>query len=89
MDPLILSEVVEGLVKNAIENTPDGSRIEISFEQKGDRIWLHVTDYGVGIKEENQQYLFDGLFHTKETDLYSLRRPYDFGAGARALSYCG
>ena len=85
MDPLILSDLVEGLVKNAIENTPDGSRIEISFEQKGDRIWLHVTDYGVGIREENQQYLFDGLFHTKETDLYSSRRPYDFGAGGKGL----
>ena len=32
-------------------------------------------------KEEHQQYLFDGLFHTEETDLYSSRRPYDFGAG--------
>ena len=85
MDPLILSEVVEGLVKNAIENTPDGSRIEISFEQQGDRIWLHVTDYGIGILEEDQQYLFDGLFHTKETDLYSSRRPYDFGAGGKGL----
>jgi signal transduction histidine kinase len=85
MDPLILSEVVEGLVKNAIENTPDGSRIEVSFEQQGDRIWLHVTDYGIGILEEGQQYLFDGLFHTEETDLYSSRRPYDFGAGGKGL----
>ena len=85
MDPLILSEVVEGLVKNAVENTPDGGRIEISFEQQGDRIWLHVTDYGIGILEEDQQYLFDGLFHTKETDLYSSRRPYDFGAGGKGL----
>ena len=84
-DPLILSEVAEGLVKNAIENTPDGSTIEISVEHKGDRIWLNVTDYGVGIKEENQQYLFDGLFHTEETDLYSSRRPYDFGAGGKGL----
>ncbi len=85
MDPLILSEVVEGLLKNAIENTPDGSRIDISFEQKGERIWLHVTDYGIGIMEEDQQYLFDGLFHAKETDLYSSRKPYDFGAGGKGL----
>jgi signal transduction histidine kinase len=85
MDPVILREIVEGLIKNAIENTPDGGRIEISVEQKGDRIWLHVTDYGIGIREENQQYLFDGLFHAKETDLYSSRRPYDFGAGGKGL----
>lgn len=85
VDPLILSEVVEGLVKNAVENTPDGGRIEVSVEQKGDRIWLHVTDYGVGIREENQPYLFDGLFHTEETELYASRRPYDFGAGGKGL----
>lgn len=85
MDPVILREVAEGLIKNAIENTPDGGKIEISVEQKGDRIWLHVTDYGIGIREENQQYLFDGLFHAHETDLYSSRKPYDFGAGGKGL----
>ncbi len=85
MDLVILREVTEGLIKNAIENTPDGGKIEISVEQKGDRIWLHVTDHGVGIREENQQYLFDGLFHAHETELYSSRKPYDFGAGGKGL----
>lgn len=85
IDPVILREVAEGLIKNAIENTPDGGKIEISIEQKGDRVWLHVTDYGIGIREENQQYLFDGLFHAYETDLYSSRKPYDFGAGGKGL----
>lgn len=85
MDPVILREITEGLIKNAVENTPDGGKIEISIEEKGDRIWLHVTDYGIGIREENQQFLFDGLFHAKETDLYSSRRPYDFGAGGKGL----
>ena len=85
IDPLILSEVVEGLVKNAIENTPDGGRIELSVEQKSDKIRLNATDYGIGIREENQQYLFDGLFPTEEIDLYTSRRPYDFGAGGKGL----
>jgi PAS domain S-box-containing protein len=85
MDPVILREVSEGLLKNAIENTPDGGLIRIMVEQKDDRIWLHVTDFGVGITEENQQYLFDGLFHTKETELYTSKRPYDFGAGGKGL----
>ena len=34
MDPFILREVTEGLIKNAIENTPDGGIIEVSVEQK-------------------------------------------------------
>ncbi|HQJ94848.1 MAG TPA: PAS domain-containing sensor histidine kinase [Syntrophorhabdaceae bacterium] len=85
IDPAILRDIIEGLVKNAIENTPDGGFIEITIEQKKDKIWLHVKDYGIGITEENQQYIFDGLFHTKETDLYSSKKPYDFGAGGKGL----
>lgn len=85
MDPVILRDIVKGLVKNAIENTPDGGIIAITMKQKEDKIWLHITDYGVGITEENQQYIFDGLFHTEETESYSSKKPYDFGAGGKGL----
>ncbi len=85
MDPTVLKEICEGLIKNAVENTPDGGKILITVEQKGDRIWLHVTDSGVGITEENQKYILDGLFHTKETDLYTSKKPYDFGAGGKGF----
>lgn len=85
MDPLILQSVVEGLLRNAIENTPDGGTIRIGMEQKNDKIMLHIADEGVGITEENQAYIFDGLFHAKETELYASKKPYDFGAGGKGL----
>ena len=85
MDPGIMRDIGEGLIKNAVENTPDGGKIGIAVEQQGDRALLRVTDTGVGITAENQQYLFDGLFHTKDTDMYSSKRPYDFGAGGKGL----
>jgi PAS domain S-box-containing protein len=85
IDPLILQNVLEGLLKNAIENTPDGGTIRLVVEQKHRKIILHITDYGIGITEENQPYIFDGLFHTKETDLYASKKPYDFGAGGKGL----
>jgi hypothetical protein len=44
-----------------------------------------VQDFGVGITPENQSYIFDGLFPTQETDLYSSKRPYDFNAGGKGL----
>jgi len=81
IDPEILRDIAEGLIKNAIENTPDGGSIRVGLEQKDDRIVLSVTDTGVGITEENQRYLLDGLHHAKETDLYSSRKPFEFGAG--------
>ena len=85
IDPLILQNVVEGLLKNAVENTPDGGAIRLMVEQKHGKIMLHITDYGIGITEENQAYIFDGLFHTKETELYASKKPYDFGAGGKGL----
>ena len=85
IDPLILQNVVEGLLRNAIENTPDGGLIRLVVEQKQGKVVLHITDYGVGITKENQAYIFDGLFHTKETELYASKKPYDFGAGGKGL----
>lgn len=85
MDPRILDSVLIGLLKNAVENTPDEGTIRIRSEVRGGRIVLEVRDFGIGITEENQKSIFEGLFHTQETDLYSSRRPYDFGAGGKGL----
>jgi PAS domain S-box-containing protein len=85
IDPLILQNVLEGLLRNAIENTPDEGTIRLGVEQKNGKILFNITDYGVGITKENQTYIFDGLFHTKETELYASKNPYDFGAGGKGL----
>jgi len=85
MDPVILRDIGDGLIKNAVENTPDGGKVKITVEQQGDMVLLSVTDTGVGITADDQQYLFDGLFHTKDTEMYSSKRPYDFGAGGKGL----
>jgi signal transduction histidine kinase len=85
MDPEILEDILDGLLKNAVENTPDEGMIRILSERKGDRILLKVQDFGIGITEENQKSIFDGLFHTQETDLYMSRKPYDFNAGGKGL----
>ncbi|MBN2402577.1 MAG: PAS domain-containing sensor histidine kinase [Spirochaetes bacterium] len=85
IDPLILRNITETLIKNAIENTPDGGMIELSIEENDAGVLLHVMDRGIGITEENRDLILDGLFHTKETDLYSTKKPFDFGAGGKGL----
>jgi signal transduction histidine kinase len=85
MAPGILENILVGLLKNAVENTPDEGTIRILSEREGDRILLKVQDFGIGITEENQKSIFDGLFHTQETDLYTSRKPYDFNAGGKGL----
>jgi DNA-binding NtrC family response regulator len=85
MDLGILEEILEGLLKNAIENTPDEGMIRILIEENEKRPQLKVQDFGIGITEENLRYIFDGLFPTQETDLYMSKNPFDFNAGGKGL----
>jgi signal transduction histidine kinase len=85
IDPRILEESLVSLLKNAIENTPDEGMIRVVLEQKGEWIQLKVQDFGIGITKENQRHLLDGLFHTLDTELYTSKKPYDFGAGGKGL----
>ena len=81
LDPL--QKVFDGLLKNAIENTPDEGRIEIVLSRKGEGSLLEVRDFGVGITKENQTRIFEGFFTTQETLNYSSKKPYDFNAGGK------
>jgi signal transduction histidine kinase len=85
MDPKILEEIMVGLLKNAIENTPDEGLVRIVLEQKAQWVQLKTQDFGIGITKENRRHLFDGLFHTLDTELYTSKKPYDFGAGGKGL----
>jgi signal transduction histidine kinase len=84
-NPEVLEGLFIGLLKNAIENTPDEGVIRVVLEQKPQWIHLKFMDFGIGITKENQRRLFDGLFHTLDTELYASKKPYDFGAGGKGL----
>jgi PAS domain S-box-containing protein len=79
----VLRKVVDGLIRNAIENTPDGGRVEVAVHRKGLGAELVVQDYGVGITVENQKRIFEGFFSTQETIAYSSKQPFDFNAGGK------
>ena len=79
----VLGKVVDGLVKNAVENTPDGGRVEVWVRSKGTVAELGVRDFGVGIPEEAQKRIFEGFFPTRDTMAYSSKRPFDFNAGGK------
>jgi signal transduction histidine kinase len=85
MDAGILKDLLLGLLKNAVENTPDEGTIRIRGEKRAQDIRLNIEDFGIGITQENQQALFDGLFPTQDPDLYTSKKPYDFYAGGKGL----
>jgi signal transduction histidine kinase len=81
IDREVLRKIFSGLLRNAIENTPDEGKIEVSANARGKDVCIDVRDYGVGITEENQKMIFGGFFHTQDTDFYSSKKPYEFNAG--------
>jgi signal transduction histidine kinase len=83
-EPLLFKSF-RGLLRNAIEATPDGGLIRICWRETGGNFRLEIQDFGVGIDAELQPQLFYGFVHAGATDSYSTGRPYDFGAGGKGL----
>ncbi len=80
-DKTLLRKVFAGLLKNAVENTPDEGKIEVSLTSLDSEICVGFRDYGVGISPQNQKLVFHGFFHTQDTMNYASKRPYQFNAG--------
>src|SRR5262245_14993725 len=83
-EPLLFKSF-RGLLRNAIEATPDGKLVSVEVRRAGENVRLDIRDTGVGIDTELQKHLFHGFIHAGSTDRYSSGRPYDFGAGGKGL----
>lgn len=81
----VLQKIITGLVRNAVEHTPDRSRITVSTRSGPDAVELAVHDDGIGITPENQRLIFESNFTTHETMQYSSRRAFDFNAGGKGF----
>ncbi len=79
----VLRKVVDGIIRNAVENTPDGGKIDITVKVRGEGTQLEIHDFGIGITKEDQVRIFEGFFSTQETMDYSSKRPFDFNAGGK------
>ncbi len=79
----MLEKVIDGLIRNAVENTPDEGRIEIRANKEGDRIEFSVHDFGIGIAEDHIEKVFQGYLPTQDLMRYSTKSPYDFYAGGK------
>jgi signal transduction histidine kinase len=83
--PDVLAKVIDGLIKNAVENTPDEGKVEISVTERGGVAALDVRDFGVGIVPELQKRIFEGFFPTQDVMLYATKKPFEFNAGGRGI----
>jgi len=85
MDINVLKKILFGLIKNAIENTPDEGKIQIRAYMTDKNIVIDCIDHGVGITREDQEQIFGGFFHTQETVMYSTKKPFAFNAGGAGI----
>jgi signal transduction histidine kinase len=80
-----LIAIIEGLIRNAIEATPDHGLVKVTGQVKGSRYIFKVKDTGIGIPETDKELIFEGFYPVQETDDYSTRRPYSFNAGGKGI----
>ncbi len=60
-----LREMLTNMIFNAIEAMPEGGKIEIrTFNKKG-KVYVHISDTGIGIGEEVKKKIFEPFFTTK------------------------
>ena len=64
MEPGSLGMLLQNLVGNAIQHTPDGGRILISLQQQADQLVLRVEDSGSGVAPAARERLLE-RFHTQ------------------------
>ena len=81
----VLGKIVRGLVRNAVENTPDGGKISVRVRKGEIGPEFEVKDNGIGISEENLRLIFENYFTSYDTMQYSTRKPYDFKAGGKGF----
>ncbi|MBX4198094.1 PAS domain-containing sensor histidine kinase [Candidatus Parcubacteria bacterium] len=65
-----LSQVLINLITNAIKYSPDGKKIIIRAERNDHDIRVIIRDFGIGIKKEEEQKIFERFYQVEKDDTY-------------------
>lgn len=57
-----IEQVIMNIVSNAIKYTADGGKIDITAGAKDDKVFVNVTDNGIGIPEKDLPRLFERFY---------------------------
>ena len=67
-DPAWTSEAVGNIVKNCMEHTPDGGRIEIDAAETALYSEIVIKDNGTGVSAEDLPHIFERFYKGKDSD---------------------
>ena len=62
-----LKQLLFNLISNAVKFTPDGGKVGIATEHRGDQVRITVWDTGVGIPEDEQDKIFDTFYQANSS----------------------
>ncbi len=65
LDPDQIRQVLDNLLRNAIEATPSGGRVALAARRDGAGVVITVSDTGAGIEPDHLPRIFDLYFTTK------------------------
>jgi signal transduction histidine kinase len=65
LDPVLLGEILDNLLRNAREASPPGGRVTLSTTRSGGDVVIAVDDQGHGVPPELRERIFDLYFTTK------------------------
>ncbi len=81
----ILDIIVTGLIKNAVEYTPDGGKIEVHVQTRNHHPVLVIKDHGIGFTTEKLRLIFENYFTPPDSTEYTTKQPFEFNAGGRGF----
>ncbi len=67
LDRGLIEQVLQNLLHNAINYTPDNSTIIIIASQHNDNCVISISDNGIGIPESELKYLFDKFYRIPQS----------------------
>lgn len=66
VDQQQLRRALLNMLKNSLEAMPDGGGISVATSCDSDRVYISISDTGVGIEEDHMGRIFTPFFSTKE-----------------------
>lgn len=64
-DPLWLEQIIENLLDNAIRYIKQKGEVKIRIYPRAKKLYFEIKDTGVGIPKEEQRYIFQKFFRSK------------------------
>lgn len=69
-DETRIEQVIINFLTNAIKYAPGTAEVHVNMEAMGDKIYLGVRDFGIGIAPELQEHVFDKFYRVEETAIH-------------------